>query len=100
MRVPHQTKEVIDDHSENRYLLPSPEIRIVVFLAGKTARSRRRFKNEYRSDPGDHFDYLAAGHGSQVASQQKLGLWTKLRTGSGFGDHSDSSLVGAHLDRP
>lgn len=33
-----------------------------------------------------------------MAAQQKLGLWTKRRSGSHSGDNPDSSLVGEDLD--
>jgi hypothetical protein len=55
--------------------------------------------DEFGTNPGDYLDYLASGLGAEMASQQKLGLWTKRRPRSGFGDHSDSPLVGAHLSK-
>jgi len=50
-------------------------------------------------NPGDYLDYLASGRGAEVASQQKLGLWTKQRTRPDPSDHSDSPLVGENLDK-
>jgi hypothetical protein len=55
--------------------------------------------DEFGINPGDYLDYLTSGRGAEMASQQKLGLWTKRRTRSGSGDHPDSPLVGENLDK-
>ncbi len=55
--------------------------------------------HEFGINPGDYLDYLASGRGAEMASQQKLGLWTKRRAGSSSGDHPDSPLVGEDLDK-
>ena len=55
--------------------------------------------DEFGINPGDYLDYLASGRGAEMASQQKLGLWTKRRTGAGPGDHPDSAFVGKNLDK-
>jgi hypothetical protein len=54
---------------------------------------------EFGINPGDYLDYFACGRGAEMASQQKLGLWTKWRTRAGSGDHPDSPLIGENLDR-
>jgi hypothetical protein len=57
--------------------------------------------DEFGINPCDYLDYLASGLRAEMASQPELGLWAKRRTRFGSGDHSDSSLVGAHLaERP
>jgi len=55
--------------------------------------------DEFGIDPGDSLDSLASGRRAQVASQQKLGLWTKRRTRPGSDNHSHSYPAGARLDR-
>jgi hypothetical protein len=56
--------------------------------------------DEFGINPGDYLDYLALGCGAEMASQQKLGLWTKRRPRAGSGDHPDSPLVGENLNKP
>jgi len=55
--------------------------------------------DEFGINPGDYLDYFASGRGAEMASQQKLGLWTKRRTRAGSGDHPDSPLVGKNLNK-
>jgi len=56
--------------------------------------------DEFGTNPGDDLDSFASGCGAEMASQQKLGLWTKRGHRSDFGDHPDSPLVGENLDKP
>ena len=55
--------------------------------------------DEFGINPGDYLDYLASGRGAEMASQQKLGLWTKRRPRAGSSDHTDSPVVGENLDK-
>ena len=48
-------------------------------------------------DNSDNLDNPATRRRASLATQQKLGLWTKRRTGFGFGDCADSSAVGKNL---
>jgi hypothetical protein len=52
---------------------------------------------EFGINPGDYLDYLAGGRGAKMASQPKLGLWTKRRTRADSRDHSDSAFAGEDL---
>ena len=55
--------------------------------------------DEFGINPGDYLDYLAGGRGAKMASQPKLGLWTKRWTRAGPGDHPDSAFAGEDLDK-
>lgn len=55
--------------------------------------------DEFGINPGDYLDYLASGRGSEMALQQKLGLWTKRRPRPDSGDHTHSPFAGENLDK-
>ncbi len=44
-----------------------------------------------------HFDLDVAWSNADVATQQKLGLWTKRRFGPCRADHHHSAALGTHL---
>jgi hypothetical protein len=50
-------------------------------------------------DIADHLDHSAARRGSQVAIQQKLGLWSNWRRGTSAGNRPDLASSEGRLDQ-
>ena len=87
-------RENVDCRPQSRYASPPLKTRI-------PPPNKRSSDGGYFDgvDTSDYLDNPASWRRASVATQQKLGLWTKRRTGSGFGDCADSSAVGKNLDK-
>jgi hypothetical protein len=53
--------------------------------------------DEFGINPGDCIDYLVGGWLADLASQQKLGLWTKRRPRFSSGDHNNPAPAESDL---
>ena len=54
---------------------------------------------EFGFDTDNRFGSIAAWRNSELAAQQKLGLWTERRHRVGFGDHHHPAAPARHLEK-
>lgn len=55
--------------------------------------------NEFGFDIGNRFDSFVAWRNSELATQQKLGLWTERWHRVGSGDHHHPAAAARHLEK-